>query len=1105
MKRGLLGAAAFAAGVLGADISASALVAGSAGLAALAQEATGTSPDLAGSSAAPGGFGNGGAGFGTAAGGSTAGPDEASGAGSGGADSGTEAGASDGAAGATEADGAEQGKAKDDAEAGTAQKTLEAAPEALATTTGTDTQPVETVETSAKASVPNVSGTGNLTSAIPLDLPSFRGLEPSLALTYDSSRKTKTGATYQGWLGYAWGLDGFDVIERASVGYGIPAFDAADVFLLNGLELVPCAAGVVSPSCATGGTHATENESYRRIAFDAAANQWAVTARDGTVSTFRSVAAVSGATPVAGTPAYDLGQNYRWLLTSVTDTNGNSVAYGYSCPDSPVCYPETVSYNGTEIRFYRETRPDYILMANGHDISQTTQRIKTIAVSVGGALRDAYGLTYDQAPMSNTSRLTRVDRFGRQATVAADGTISGGTQKLVQQMQYQDLNASYTGKSVSNLIPRRPSGLPQSRTVADLDADGRDELFGPRAYITMKETPSETTIITESRFMDLSTFDKFGTMSGRTYSLGSQSAGAQTDISIYNYVGSFVPGKKTKDFAIVRENTWQGETSTESSYTYHSLLKIIAQTDPALNVTVASGALPPPLAAASAALPSSWRDDRDDRPKPRFVADMDGDGTDELLVTNQPNGAYYKVGDSLKGTADLRGNGRQTALFWSSDKTIRKAIRTNGAWSREIVATAVPAGAATLTDINGDGATDILINKYSSPRIYLSTGRSYWQLPINLAIINDGYSIFPSDFDNDGKAELVEKRNYIDTAFGPIRVFGLMFRSAGHSAVHFAPLNRTGSTLIGDFNGDGLPDMFRSDTSFIVSNPGPGNPNLLRSVTTGSGAAISAEYTPSSRWTNDYLPNLVHAVTKLTVSDGRGGAAAVTDYAYGGGQIRSQGTAVPGLPHGGGDEARGRRRDRPAGGGDDLPAGPGELRAGRAADREGRRGRGAARHHGDLPGQCGGQALLGAEHRDRHDADREHCAQPEDRAGVRRLQQRHPAQGPWPHRCCRRRAVDGTLLRPQHGGLHRVLAAGRAGQGRLRSGVAVCWLELQLLRRQPQRQRRTADEGQSDLAIGRRRPDLDTGAIGQPTLFLRQLRQQGRGGRRGGQPHRMGL
>ncbi|MGH8410742.1 MAG: toxin TcdB middle/N-terminal domain-containing protein, partial [Pseudomonas sp.] len=86
------------------------------------------------------------------------------------------------------------------------------------------------------------------------------------------------------------------------------------------------------------------------------------------------------------------------------------------------------------------------------------------------------------------------------------------------------------------------------------------------------------------------------------------------------------------------------------------------------------------------------------------------------------------------------------------------------------------------------------------------------------------------------------------------------------------------------FNGDGLTDVLTSNTNLAVSNPGPGNPNLVRSITTGSGAIVSAEYTPSSRWANDYLPNLVHAVTKLSVSDGRGGPAAVTDYAYSGGK-----------------------------------------------------------------------------------------------------------------------------------------------------------------------------------------------------------------------------
>ncbi|MER8734742.1 hypothetical protein NKH28_34225, partial [Mesorhizobium sp. M1227] len=172
-----------------------------------------------------------------------------------------------------------------------------------------------------------------------------------------------------------------------------------------------------------GGTHATENESYRRIALNGTTNEWKVTDRDGTVSTFRSVAAVANLNPPVGTPAYDLAQSYRWLLTSVTDTNGNSVAYSYTCPASPVCYPDTISYNGTVVKFYLETRPDLILMGNGRDISETSQRVKAIGVTVSGALRSAYKLTYDQAPFSNASRLTAVTRYGTDAAIAADGTI----------------------------------------------------------------------------------------------------------------------------------------------------------------------------------------------------------------------------------------------------------------------------------------------------------------------------------------------------------------------------------------------------------------------------------------------------------------------------------------------------------------------------------------------------------------------------------------------------------------------------------------------------------------------------------------------------------
>ena len=59
-----------------------------------------------------------------------------------------------------------------------------------------------------------------------------------------------------------WSLSGLSVIERASPGKGTPAYDGSDIFLIDGQELVQCVAGTLSPSCDTGGTHATEVESY---------------------------------------------------------------------------------------------------------------------------------------------------------------------------------------------------------------------------------------------------------------------------------------------------------------------------------------------------------------------------------------------------------------------------------------------------------------------------------------------------------------------------------------------------------------------------------------------------------------------------------------------------------------------------------------------------------------------------------------------------------------------------------------------------------------------------------------------------------------------------
>ncbi|MER9599620.1 hypothetical protein [Mesorhizobium sp. M0244] len=309
MNKLLVGAALLAVGVFGADTSFVSYIRNSAGMAAFAQEAQGTSPDAG----AGGSFGNGGAALGPGIGSGTddAGAPPPAGA------TGDVAPAGESPDAAAKVDGKPADGESTDAKTGAAAKTTdsEAAPEepaaaTLATTTTTaESGDPEAIGTP-KVDLPKSSGNGNLGYAVGVDVPDFHGIEPSIALTYESSRRTKLGALYQGWLGYAWGVGGFDVIERATPGYGMPAFDAGDIYLLDGQAMVACVAGMVSPSCSAGGTHATENESYRRIALNGTTNEWTVTDRDGTVSTFRSVAAVANLTPTAGTPAYDLDRRH---------------------------------------------------------------------------------------------------------------------------------------------------------------------------------------------------------------------------------------------------------------------------------------------------------------------------------------------------------------------------------------------------------------------------------------------------------------------------------------------------------------------------------------------------------------------------------------------------------------------------------------------------------------------------------------------------------------------------------------------------------------------------------------------------------------------------
>src|SRR5262245_19553304 len=158
---------------------------------------------------------------------------------------------------------------------------------------------------------------GSFSNSVAIQVPAFHGLEPRLALGYSSEGRN-------GFVGVGWSLSGFSTIQRVSAGRGTPNFDSTDIYLLDGQELVACQSGMVSPSCTTGGTHATKIESYLRIQFNSGANLWYVWGKDGTKTTFQPLLATTAA--------------YRWGQIQTIDTKGNAVNYAWTCLDND-CYP----------------------------------------------------------------------------------------------------------------------------------------------------------------------------------------------------------------------------------------------------------------------------------------------------------------------------------------------------------------------------------------------------------------------------------------------------------------------------------------------------------------------------------------------------------------------------------------------------------------------------------------------------------------------------------------------------------------------------------------------------------------------------------------------
>lgn len=260
-----------------------------------------------------------------------------------------------------------------------------------------------------------VTGDGRFRQSVPVAVPAFHNLTPTVGLAYD----TRVGNGIAGW---GWQLTGDSEIRRVSRGRGAPRMEASDDYTLDGQRLIACTSQLFKAvSCRTGGTHSTERETFRRIT--RAGSLWRVTDKDGTVSTYRSW---------PGTAA-----GVVFSLAERRNTHGDRVRYSRWCEGSAACYLREIEYMDsasprlhTRITYLYERRPDPITTGIGSALLQTRQRLLTIRVSTAGATRSALALSYAATPTTRggaSSQLDSVTQYGRDAVLNTTGQVTSGT------------------------------------------------------------------------------------------------------------------------------------------------------------------------------------------------------------------------------------------------------------------------------------------------------------------------------------------------------------------------------------------------------------------------------------------------------------------------------------------------------------------------------------------------------------------------------------------------------------------------------------------------------------------------------------------------------